>query len=101
MGTFLSIIAALPNILQLILGGAKLVESFYPEGGSGKKKLEKVGELVTDAYNAATGPSVIDLPVGEVTDAIEPLVTTLVGVLNAIGVFKSSSGTPPTEAGVG
>ncbi len=77
MGTVLSIIQLIPALIQAV----DAAEKFVPIPGAGKAKLDFVLGVITDTYTEAA----------KLVPQITAVITRIVGLANAAGVFKKAA----------
>lgn len=85
MKKILAIIAAVAQLLPIIIDAIKAIEAALPQSGQGAVKLAMVRELVESAFNAVKDATVA---FADVWPAIERLIAKLVAAFNAAGEFK-------------
>lgn len=78
------------GLFPLLLSAIKEVEEAIPLPGQGKKKLELVLDVLKSAYDA--GDELLrSFSWDRVVEIAVPLITKIVGLLNALGVFQKST----------
>ena len=78
------------RLFPLLLSAIKAVEEAIPLPGQGKKKLELVLDVLKSAYDA--GDELLrSFSWDRVVEIAVPLITKIVGLLNALGVFQKST----------
>lgn len=85
MAKIIAILSLISGILPTLQGIIQAVESMFPDKGQGANKMQVVLSTVSGTLEAA-GKST-----SEITDAmpvISKVVSSLVGVYNALGAFK-------------
>lgn len=78
------------QLFPYILDAVKAIEGAAPLPGQGKEKLALITSIAEVVYDAA-GDVVKDLPKGNTISLIIGIVDKTVGVLNKIGVFKTTA----------
>ena len=78
------------RLFPLLLSAIKAVEEAIPLPGQGKKKLELVLDVLKSAYDA--GDELLrSFSWDRVVEIAVPLITKIVVLLNALGVFQKST----------
>ena len=77
------------KLFPLLLSAVRAVEEAIPLPGQGKRKLDLALDALKSAYDA--GDELLrEFPWQKVVQIAEPMITKIVGLLNALGVFKKS-----------
>jgi hypothetical protein len=83
-----SILEAIFSLLPKIIQAIHFAEIIFPNAGSGLQKLDTVATVVGKV--AAATPA-LAAQASALVEGVKPVVTTIVGALNSLGVLKGAA----------
>lgn len=84
----LSVLKTLISLFPLIIQAVQAIESAFPQGSQGAAKLDAVKGVIQSAYGAVQN---VEQPFESMWPAIQGVVSTVVTLANATGLFKTST----------